>query len=54
MKLESEMKLNEIENAKDPTATITETIEFSLFENKVCSEMWCKLYFLKNIMMCKY
>jgi hypothetical protein len=34
MKLESEMNLIEIENAKDPTATITETIEFSLIENR--------------------
>jgi hypothetical protein len=42
MKLESEMNLIEIENAKDPTATITETIEFSLIENRgslVCLEM---------------
>jgi hypothetical protein len=34
MKLESEMNLIEIENAKDPTATITETKEFSLIENQ--------------------
>jgi hypothetical protein len=50
MKLESEMNLIEIENAKDPTATITETIEFSLIENRgslVCLGMRVNHVFFK-------